>query len=379
MRNNSKWCVAILAASVIYANGMAGSNITEAARRYHDVAVQADYETDAVVSDGDAADDPAIWVHPKDSSKSIIIATNKQGGLLTYSLKGKELSSVKVGKPNNVDIRYDFPLNGEKIDFCAATDRANKNGMIIYKINRETGELSNIAARDIHAMMNTVYGFSLYHNLKTGKFYALIVGVKGEFEQYELFDDGKGKIDAKLVRSFEVGSISEGLVADDEYGYFYVSEENVGVWKYSADPTTGNKRVLVDSVGDGNLIADVEGLAIYYGLGGKGYLIASSQGNNSYKVYERSGNNKFVGAFAIDDGAIDGTNDTDGIDVTGFKLGKEFPYGIFIAQDGENMDGKIKKSQNFKIVKWEKIAKAMSPELNLDNKANPRKLRAITE
>lgn len=378
MKRNIKLGAVILAASFIV-SGTASYSVAQAAKHYHDVAVQADYETDAVVSNGDAADDPAVWVHPKDSSKSIIIATNKQGGLLTYSLKGKELSSVKVGKPNNVDVRYNFPLGGEKIDFCAATDRANKNGMIIYKIDRETGALSDIAARDIRAKMKTVYGFSLYNNLKTGKFYALIVGTQGEFEQYELFDNGKGKIDAKLVRSFEVGSISEGLVADDEYGYFYVSEENVGIWKYSADPAAGNKRVLVDSVGKGNLIADVEGLAIYYGRGGKGYLLASSQGNNSYKVYERSGNNKFVGAFAIDDGVIDGTNDTDGIDVIGFNLGKEFPYGIFIAQDGENMDGKVKKSQNFKIVRWEKIAKAISPGLIMDNKANPRKLKAINE
>ena len=379
MKRNIKLGAVILAASFIVTSGTASYSVAKAAKHYHDVAVQADYETDAVEASGDAADDPAIWVHPKDSSKSIIIATNKQGGLLTYSLKGKELSSVKVGKPNNVDVRYNFSLGGEKIDFCAATDRANKNGMIIYKIDRETGALSDIAARDIHAKMKTVYGFSLYNNLKNGKFYALIVGTNGEFEQYELFDNGKGKIDAKLVRSFEVGSISEGLVADDEYGYFYVSEENVGVWKYSADPAAGDKRVLVDSVGKGNLIADVEGLAIYYGRGGKGYLLASSQGNNSYKVYERSGNNKFVGAFAIDDGVIDGTNDTDGIDVIGFNLGKEFPYGIFIAQDGENMDGKVKKSQNFKIVRWEKIAKAISPGLIMDNKANPRKLKAINE
>lgn len=379
MKRNIKLGAVILAASFIVTSGTASYSVAKAAKHYHDVAVQADYETDAVEASGDAADDPAIWVHPKDSSKSIIIATNKQGGLLTYSLKGKELSSVKVGKPNNVDVRYNFSLGGEKIDFCAATDRANKNGMIIYKIDRETGALSDIAARDIHAKMKTVYGFSLYNNLKNGKFYALIVGTNGEFEQYELFDNGKGKIDAKLVRSFEVGSISEGLVADDEYGYFYVSEENVGVWKYSADPAAGDKRVLVDSVGKGNLIADVEGLAIYYGRGGKGYLLASSQGNNSYKVYERSGNNKFVGAFAIDDGVIDGTNDTDGIDVIGFNLGKEFPYGIFIAQDGENMDGKVKKSQNFKIIRWEKIAKAISPGLIMDNKANPRKLKAINE
>lgn len=376
MKKNSKTYTMILAVTFLFTSGMASYSIVQAASHYHNVPVYADYETDAVEVKGDAADDPAIWVHPDDPSKSIIIATNKKGGLLTYSLKGKELSSVKVGKPNNVDVRYGFTLDGEKIDFCAATDRDN-NGIILYKIDQETGNLSNIAVREIKAKMKTVYGFSLYHNLNTGKFYALVVGHNGEFEQYELFDNGNGKIDGKLVRSFEIGSISEGLVADDEYGCFYVSEENAGIWKYSADPSAGTKRILVDSVGDGKLIPDVEGLTIYYAKNGKGYLIASNQGDNSYNVYQRDENNKFIGTFSLEDGVIDGTNDTDGIDVIAFHLGEDFPYGMFIAQDGENMDGKVKKSQNFKIVRWENIANAL--KLNLDNSVNPRKLKAINE
>jgi 3-phytase len=369
-----KICAALLAASFIVSGWTTSHNISEAAKNYHDVAVQADYETDAVVAGNDAADDPAIWVHPKNPSKSTIIATNKQGGLLVYDLKGKELYNIKVGKPNNVDVRYSFPLGKEKIDIAAATDRSQKNGLIIYKINHETGELTNIAARDIFAKMKVVYGFSLYHSLKTDKYYALISGYEGEFEQYELFDNGKGKIDAKLVRSLEVGSISEGLVADDEYGCFYISEENIGIWKYGAEPDAGTKRVQVDSVGAGHLIADVEGLTIYYARNGKGHLIASSQGNNSYNVYERSGMNSYIGSFSIDDGKIDGTNDTDGIDVVGFNLGKEFPNGLFIAQDGENIDGAKKLNQNFKIVRWEKIFRALSG-IELDNTVNPRKLK----
>jgi 3-phytase len=368
-----KICAALLATSFM-GFGWGNCNISEAAKNYHDVAVQADYETDAIVAGNDAADDPAIWIHPRNPSKSTIIATNKQGGLLVYDLKGKELYNVKVGKPNNVDVRYSFPLGKEKIDIAAATDRAKKNGLLIYKINSETGELTNIAARDIFAKMKVVYGFSLYHSLKTDKYYALISGYEGEFEQYELFDNGEGKIDAKLVRSLEIGSISEGLVADDEYGCFYISEENVGIWKYGAEPNAGTKRIQIDSVGSGHLIADVEGLTIYYARNGKGHLIASSQGNNSYNIYDRGGINSYIGSFSIDDGKVDGANDTDGIDVISFGLAKEFPNGLFIAQDGENMDGDKKLNQNFKIVRWEKISRAL-PGILLDNTVNPRHLK----
>ena len=31
--------------------------------------------------DDDDADDPAIWVHPKDATKSLVVSTLKEGGL----------------------------------------------------------------------------------------------------------------------------------------------------------------------------------------------------------------------------------------------------------------------------------------------------------
>ena len=38
-------------------------------------------ETQPVPHSGDAADDPAIWIHPTNTAESIIIGTDKQGGL----------------------------------------------------------------------------------------------------------------------------------------------------------------------------------------------------------------------------------------------------------------------------------------------------------
>jgi len=41
-------------------------------------------------------------------------------------------------------------------------------------------------------------------------------------------------------------------------------------------------------------VADVEGLTIAYGSDGKGYLIASSQGNSTFAIYRREGDNTYV-------------------------------------------------------------------------------------
>ncbi|VEP18260.1 hypothetical protein H1P_730001 [Hyella patelloides LEGE 07179] len=76
---------------------------------------------------------------------------------------------------------------------------------------------------------------------------------------------------------------------------------------------------------------------MYYRDNGEGYLLASSQGSDSYAVYDREGNNDILGSFTIDDGnGIDGTQNTDGIDIIGRDLGGQFSEGLLVAQDGDN-------------------------------------------
>lgn len=73
----------------------------------------------------------------------------------------------------------------------------------------------------------------------------------------------------------------EGCVADDDLGHRYIGEEEAGIWKYGAEPDAPtDARRSIDSTGrGGHLTPDVEGLAIRYGPGGSGLLIASSQGD----------------------------------------------------------------------------------------------------
>ncbi|MWC27662.1 phytase [Paenibacillus sp. MMS18-CY102] len=340
-------------------------------------AVKAQVETAAVEDGEDAADDPAIWLDPTNPSNSKLIATNKGGGVLVYDLNGKQLQNYNVGKMNNIDVRYDFPLGGKKVDIVAATNRS-KNTVDVFAINGATGELKDIVAKPIVAKMEEVYGFSLYHSLRSGKYYALVLGKEGEFEQYELSDNGKGKIVGKLVREFKLASQSEGLVADDEYGTMYIAEEDYAIYKYAAEPTGGVKPLSTVDIADGRRLQDdIEGLTIYYGADGRGYLIASSQGSDSYAIYDRQGSNKYITSFKIKAGEkIDGTSVTDGIDVLGFGLGEQFPYGIFVAQDDSNMEGNKELNQNFKVVAWEQIAQGGPIQLLMEkeNVVNPRKL-----
>ena len=146
-----------------------------------------------------------------------------------------------------------------------------------------------------------------------------------------MFDADKG-VSAKLVRQFKVGTQLEGCVADDDLGHLYIGEEDVGIWKYPAEPNADLLKTTVDVVGPGgHLVADVEGLTIAYTSDGEGYLIASSQGNNTFAVYRREGTNPYVKSFRIIAGEkIDGVTETDGIHVTTANLGPRFPKGVFM-------------------------------------------------
>ena len=312
--------------------------------------VVAALETEPVQTGGDSADDATLWVNPSDPEFSLIIGTNKKRGLAVYDLSGKEIQFLADGQINNVDHRDDFPLAGKKVALVTASNRSN-NSIAVYSINAQTRRLESVAAGVIKT--TEAYGSCMYRSSKSGKFYYIGTSKQGVVEQYELFDTGQGTVDAKRVRQIKVGTQLEGCVADDELGYLYVGEEDVGIWKYQAEPDANLERTKVDGVGPGgNLVADVEGLTIAYGKDGKGYLVASSQGNNTYAVYRREDANAYVKSFRIVAGnKIDGVTSTDGIHVTTAAVGELFPKGVFIAQDGSDDKGK----QNFKLVPWQLI------------------------
>ncbi|MGH1558903.1 phytase [Caulobacter segnis] len=53
------------------------------------LSIQAVRETVPVASTGDAADDPAIWRNPVDPAKSLIVATDKDWGLVHLRPRGR--------------------------------------------------------------------------------------------------------------------------------------------------------------------------------------------------------------------------------------------------------------------------------------------------
>lgn len=326
-------------------------------------------QTDPVPHKSDAADDPAIWIHPTDPAQSLILGTDKQGGLHSYNIDGSQHQLVSpTSQPDNVDVLYGLVIGGIPIDLVIASTRGpHASGVKTWSIDPATRNLSDITPNGIIKVFNssTPYGSCAYHSARSGRCYFFVNHKDGGIEQYEL-SDKSGAIAAARVRSLKLKSTPEGCVADDELGSFFIAEERTGIWKFSADPDGGDNRTLIAKVGESGLKADVEGLAIYYAQNGRGYLIASSQGSSKFKVYDRQPPHNFILTIDPKAGKIDDVNDTDGIAVTNCPTSSLFPRGLFVVQDGSNSGGR---NQNFKIYGWEDIA---GGHLIIDTTWNPR-------
>jgi 3-phytase len=320
-------------------------------------------ETIPVETDGDSADDPAIWVNPADPSRSIIIGTQKQSGLYVYDLQGRVLQFLADGRMNNVDVRDGFRLGADTVSLVTASNRTT-DGISIYRVDPRTRRLVDVANGLQPTGFIDPYGLCMYRSAQSGETYVFINGDDGDLRQYRLSDSGNGRVDATPVRDIPFATQTEGCVADDEHGILYIAEEDVGLWRLSAEPDGGSTPTSIATVeGNDALKDDLEGIGLYDLGDGRGYLVVSSQGNNTYAVFRREGANEYVGSFAVlADPArgIDGISETDGLEVLSANLGGDFASGIFVAQDGRNISPP--EYQNFKLVPWSAIAGALGLE-----------------
>lgn len=313
--------------------------------------VEASFATEPVRDMCDAADDPAIVVNGSDF---FILGTNKQASLNVYDQSGALIERAdNLGAPNNVDVR---DWQGRTIALASEKD----NGAVLgFWVDTTTGKLSALAGSPFDAEAeDEVYGLCLYDAGST--LYVITTDKSGLIVQYAL-QGNSNSVSLRTVRRIRVGSQPEGCVVDDANHALYVGEEDVGIWRFDARPDRANKGTLIAKTGeDGTLTADVEGLAIYEGEGAcNGYLIASSQGDNTYAVYDRSAPHEFRGRFQFrSEGEIVG--DTDGLEVTSAALGDDYPSGILVVQDGMIRDRNgDRRYQRFAVVSWSQVAEAL--------------------
>ncbi len=331
------------------------------------VEVEAIYETPPVVTKGDAADDPAIWVNKSNPSNSIVFGTDKKSGIYSYNLQGQELSYTNLGNINNIDTRTINVGDDENVSdftFLFASNRTlGSVDLWVFEDNEIRQKLKNnswkVPSKPSFRGKSDiiVYGICAGIDAKYGLVAFLTEDTGPRVEVWNLTEDG-----LNLITTFNNGGESEGCVYDDQNRTLFISEEEVrGVLKaYRLDDSFDFSEPYIVDSRDGQIGGDPEGVSLYKTPNNSGYLILSSQGDSKFNLYDRNYPYGYITSFRIGSSkSIDNVTDTDGIETINFKLSDEYPEGIMIAQDGYNKDGLWSKKQNFKFVSFQDILEAV--------------------
>ena len=295
---------------------------------------------------GDTADDPAIWVDTDNPSASLVITNEKKADRLTvFNLAGQVVQRINVpsGFYGNVDVRgriVAVSKGGIRTQRVAAT--ANGPGL---QSNRESSGHAQTAGEGLCMYDPGAVG------LPGGLFAVNVNRTTFRVRVHPLTDtDGDGLLLVeKPVRDFYLGSEGEGCETDDATGALFISEEDVGIWRY--DLTAGSglvpPRTSFARIGP-NLSSDIEGLALAGGV-----LYASAQNvaapkSNWVSRYDAT-TGAHLGTFRVTNGpASDDCDQTDGIDAYAGYLSPAFPNGLFVCQDGFNDAPGSSGTQDFK-------------------------------
>ena len=305
------------------------------------------------------SDDPAIWVNPKDASKSLIIGTDKSatGGLYVFDLEGKiqhQLVVKGLKRPNNVDIAYGLKLNGKSTDIAITTERISHKLRIFSLPDMTAIDGGGIPVFEGETLpeYRDLMGISIYTS-KSGKIYAIVGRKTGPKDgsylwQYLLTDNGSGQVKAELIRKF--GQYSgkkeiEAIAVDNELGYIYYSDEQHGVRQYYADPQKGNEELAL--FGTTGFSEDHEGISIYKTSANKGYILVSDQGSNRFQIFSREGTaqNKFDHQL-LKIVKVEASH-SDGSEVVNMPLNSTFKHGLFVVMSDD---------KTFHYYRWEDIA-----------------------
>jgi 3-phytase len=289
--------------------------------------------------------------------QGFIAGTDKTAGLYIFGINGRKLQFLSDGRLNNVDLR-EVTLDGHAFVVLAASDRG-RGGIAFYIFDAESRSPSNAVRRFGFIKSDIKQPYGLCMGKINDQLYTVLLNTRGKARIHRLKLSNATGIGIEIGR-FSLDSRSEGCVVDEAGHALYIAEEDRGLWKYRLD-NLGTPE-LIEPAGRGVLSADIEGVTIIRD-GERRYLIASSQGDNSFAIWRvDSGPPRFAGRFTVHRSSkVDEITKTDGIDATARPIGP-YPNGVVVVQDDVNED----KRQNFKMIDWRVVRKALSL-----NKANP--------
>ncbi|MEM9599659.1 MAG: phytase [Pseudomonadota bacterium] len=318
--------------------------------QYPAVAITAAFETPVMASEGDSADDPAIWIGT--DGKGFIAATDKQAGLYIYNLDGTQSDYMPVGTVNNVDLRPGFMFDGRAhVLMVMSNDEINTVELVLYDLSNDRFYRPEGSSQPVGTL--SPYGICLGRGVD-GHHHLGVTTKAGRYEQFRVDVEGD-RLTMQKRREFSTVMQTEGCAFDDRTQHLYLAQEVGDLLRYAASSRNGNEPTIIAEAGQFGMLADLEGVTVYEDGDEGGYVLVSSQGNNSYAAFSLPGLD-FAGRFTITDGAVDAVSTTDGIAATSTPT-EHFPQGFLVVQDDmdDTSPSERRKKQNLKVVDWRDI------------------------
>jgi 3-phytase len=334
--------------------------------------IEAEYGTVQLSND---PDDPAIWVHPVDPSRSLILGTMKvaapAGAIVVFGMDGQIRQTVSgIDRPNNIDVEYGLQVGGRRIDVAIATERLARQ-LRVFRIDTADGRLADLGGIPIlegqAGEAGAPMGIGLYRRPRDGAVFAIVAPKEGPREgylwQYRLNDAGGGRLGATFVRRFGNFSATtvreeneiEAVVVDDALGYVYYADEADGIHKWHADPDHPDAGRELAHFARSGFRGDREGIAIYALPDGTGYIVGTDQldEESEYHVYPREGAPGNPHDHSREIAVLRGGADaTDGIEISSSALGPGLPSGVLVAMNSA--------PRNFLVFRWQDVAPAFA-------------------
>lgn len=320
-------------------------------------------ETDSVLGGGNFRNAVAIRVHPLEPARSLVLLTDS-AGLLSYGLDGRLVSAAAESQlATGVDVREGFPFLSGSSTLVAL---ASTNALRLYRVLDAPDAGSTLqllpAQTTSSAATRTV---ALYRSPTSGAFYVLVGDGTGQYQQraVQLQQDGTLVVPAQPLRVLDVQAPSRAAVADDAEAALYIGDDEGRLWRFGAEPDSGDAGVLVASAAvDGGLPAQaVTGVAVYALAGGRGFLVTSSEVDRRFTVLDRAPPHAARGSFElVRDGGVDDVAGSRGLALASSSLLPGFAGGLLAAHDPLNEGG----AENLKLVAWNSVAQAFTPPLD---------------
>ncbi|MEY2721257.1 MAG: 3-phytase precursor [Pseudomonadota bacterium] len=289
------------------------------------------------------SDDPAIWINRTDPAKSLVLGTDKDadGALYAFGLDGKirhDLTVRALARPNNVDVAYDVPLAGRKVDIAVVAERFAHRLRVFSLPDMRPIDGGGISVFEGERARD-VMGVTTYTRPSDGAVFVIVsrsdrfAPKQGYLHQYRIVDDGSGTLRGIKVRAFGEWSGRkeiEALSVDPVRGWVFASDETYGIRKYHADPVVEDADDELAQFGLTGFARDHEGTAVFRRGRERPLLFVSDQQAGELRLFVLEGPAEAPHRHALVGRVRITAEETDGIDLIPVAL-PGFPGGLVVA------------------------------------------------